>query len=83
MSFKVTRYSPYCALATFNASVKDKGFTKVSFRSNGDWVNVNKIASKFGGGGHVSASGCLVKGDIKTVEEKILKEVKKVTSSEG
>ena len=66
----------------FNDNV-DKGFTKVSFRSNGDWVNVNKIASKFGGGGHVSASGCLVKGDIKTVEEKILKEVKKVTSSEG
>jgi phosphoesterase RecJ-like protein len=61
----------------FNNSVK-KGFIKVSFRSNQDWVDVNKIASKFGGGGHVSASGCLVKGNIDTVEKKIMKEVKGV-----
>jgi len=56
-----------------------KGFTKVNFRSNENWADVNKIASKFGGGGHVSASGCMVKGNIKTVEKKILKEVRKVT----
>lgn len=30
---------------------------KVSFRSN-FWLDVNKVAAKFGGGGHVRASGC-------------------------
>jgi phosphoesterase RecJ-like protein len=55
-----------------------KGFTKVNFRSNESWADVNKIASKFGGGGHVSASGCVMKGDMKTAEKKILKEVRKV-----
>ena len=55
-----------------------KGFTKVSFRSNENWADVNKIASKFGGGGHVSASGCLVRGSISSVEKKILAEVRKV-----
>ena len=60
-----------------------KGFTKVSFRSNESWADVNRIASKFGGGGHISASGCLVKGGIETVEKKILKEVRRVISSGG
>jgi len=32
---------------------------KVSFRSN-SWLDVNKVASKFGGGGHVRAAGCTV-----------------------
>ena len=44
---------------------------------------MNRIASKFGGGGHISASGCLVKGGIETVEKKILKEVRRVISSGG
>jgi len=57
-----------------------KGFTKVNFRSNESWADVNKIASKFGGGGHVSASGCVMKGSLKAVEKKILEEVRKVLS---
>jgi len=57
-----------------------KGFTKVNFRSNETWADVNKIASKFGGGGHISASGCIMKGSLKAVEKKILKEVRKVLS---
>ncbi|HHV64410.1 MAG TPA: bifunctional oligoribonuclease/PAP phosphatase NrnA [Peptococcaceae bacterium] len=32
---------------------------KVSFRSNA-WLDVNKIAAQFGGGGHVRASGCTI-----------------------
>ncbi|MGI6449810.1 MAG: DHH family phosphoesterase [Desulfitobacteriia bacterium] len=32
---------------------------KVSFRSN-SWLDVNKIAAQFGGGGHVRASGCSI-----------------------
>lgn len=53
------------------------GYTKVSFRSNAGWADVNKIATRFGGGGHLSASGCLLKGSIAVVEKKILAEVKK------
>lgn len=32
---------------------------KVSFRSN-SWLDVNQVASKFNGGGHVRASGCTI-----------------------
>lgn len=39
---------------------------KVSMRSNGD-VDVNKIAVYFGGGGHVKASGCSMKGSYHDV----------------
>ena len=35
---------------------------KVSMRSN-DVIDVSRIASYFGGGGHVHASGCVIKGD--------------------
>jgi len=55
-----------------------QGFIKVNFRSNGKWMDVNRIASSFGGGGHVSASGCLVKGNMKSVKNKIIKEARKV-----
>jgi phosphoesterase RecJ-like protein len=40
---------------------KTAGGTKVSFRSNG-MVDVNALARRFGGGGHVRASGALVEG---------------------
>jgi phosphoesterase RecJ-like protein len=41
---------------------KTAGGTKVSFRSNG-MVDVNVLARRFGGGGHVRASGALVEGE--------------------
>lgn len=53
------------------------GYTKVSFRSNESWTDVNRIAVRFGGGGHLSASGCLLKGPIASVEKRILAEVRK------
>lgn len=53
------------------------GKIHVSFRSKSD-VDVNKIASIFGGGGHLKASGCLVKGKIDEVKEKVLAEVRKL-----
>ena len=40
----------------------DNGTSRVSLRS-GSRVNVSEIAKKFGGGGHVMASGCTVKAD--------------------
>ncbi|MBQ8184762.1 MAG: bifunctional oligoribonuclease/PAP phosphatase NrnA [Lachnospiraceae bacterium] len=39
---------------------------KVSMRSNGP-VNVSEIASYFGGGGHVKAAGCTMKGNFHDV----------------
>lgn len=53
--------------------VKDELF-RISFRSRGK-VNVNDVASEFGGGGHPSASGCVVKGMYEEVIEKIVRAV--------
>ena len=39
---------------------------KVSMRSNGD-VNVSKIAVYFGGGGHIKAAGCTMRGTVHDV----------------
>lgn len=48
---------------------------KVSLRSKNE-INVSDICLMFGGGGHPRAAGCLIKGDIETVKNKIMKEVK-------
>ena len=43
---------------------------KISLRSKGK-VNVNAVAATFGGGGHILASGCMLKGELEEVIEKI------------
>lgn len=43
---------------------------KISLRSKGK-VNVNAVASAFGGGGHVLASGCMLSGELEEVIEKV------------
>ena len=43
---------------------------KVSLRSK-EYANVNQIAGKFGGGGHVRASGCMLFGDLEEVLDKL------------
>lgn len=53
-----------------------RGDTKVSFRSNGD-VDVNAVARRFGGGGHVKASGALVPRPLKEVREEVLTETRR------
>ncbi|MCX5686309.1 MAG: bifunctional oligoribonuclease/PAP phosphatase NrnA [Candidatus Omnitrophica bacterium] len=50
------------------------GKINVSFRSKGE-VDVNKIASAFGGGGHVKASGCVIEGTLAEAEKKVLAKV--------
>jgi len=50
------------------------GRINVSFRSKGE-VDVNKIASAFGGGGHVRASGCVIEGTLAEAEKKVLAKV--------
>ena len=48
-----------------------KGGIKVSFRSNGG-VDVNELARRFGGGGHVRASGALVQGALEQVRSEVV-----------
>lgn len=54
----------------------------VSFRSKGE-ADVNSIASFFGGGGHVKASGCVIDGALAEVERKVLAKVDEVLHGRG
>ncbi len=47
-----------------------KGQYKASFRSKGK-VNVNEVAGKFGGGGHILASGCMFFGPFEEVLDRL------------
>lgn len=47
---------------------------KISFRSKGK-INVNEVASVFGGGGHILASGCMIFGFYEDVKDKIIRAV--------
>ena len=49
---------------------------KISLRSK-NRIDVNKIAVGFGGGGHLRAAGCNIKGTMEEVKEKVLSAVKK------
>lgn len=46
---------------------------KVGFRSKYH-IDVNLLAKKFGGGGHVRASGCTIESPIELVKEKVIRE---------
>jgi bifunctional oligoribonuclease and PAP phosphatase NrnA len=48
------------------------GSTKVSLRSNGD-LDVNAIARRFGGGGHVKAAGALLPEPLDSARDRVLK----------
>lgn len=52
-----------CAIFIYESGVQQY---KVSLRANGD-LNVAKVASYFGGGGHVKAAGCTMSGSIHDV----------------
>ncbi len=47
-----------------------RGQFKASFRSQGK-VNVNQVASVYGGGGHILASGCMFFGELEEVIDKL------------
>ena len=51
---------------------EDDGY-RISFRSNG-LVNVNEIAKKFGGGGHMMAAGAKVSANFKETKDKLISE---------
>lgn len=53
----------------------EKNNIKISLRSNTDF-NVGEFASKFGGGGHEKASGCVIEGNLEKVMDKVLKSLR-------
>ena len=55
---------------------EDNNEIKVSLRSKNS-IDVNEIAKKFGGGGHIKASGCEIKGTIEDVHKIIVSEILK------
>jgi phosphoesterase RecJ-like protein len=55
----------------------EKDYFKLSLRSKGRF-NVERIAGKFGGGGHVNAAGCRIRGDIDTVKRMVLAEIEAI-----
>ncbi|MEN6445946.1 MAG: bifunctional oligoribonuclease/PAP phosphatase NrnA [Candidatus Cloacimonas sp.] len=50
-----------------------EGVFKISLRS--ETVDVNKIAARYGGGGHKQASGCSILGTLEEVKNNLLKDV--------
>ena len=52
-------------------------FTRISLRSKEDRVNVNEVASLFGGGGHKAAAGARIAGRPLTVQRRVLTAVKR------
>lgn len=53
----------------------EKDVHKVSLRANGD-VNVSRIATNYGGGGHVKAAGCTMNGNVDEVISKLVDMIK-------
>lgn len=49
----------------------DEGAYKVSLRANGS-TDVSVVASVFGGGGHIKAAGCTMKGTAEEIVEQLL-----------
>lgn len=49
-----------------------EGDVKVSLRSADDIFDVSAVAAVFGGGGHVKASGCLIKASLEEAEARLL-----------
>ncbi len=59
----------------FRENFDTKNEVRVNFRSQGK-VDVNKVASYFGGGGHKTASGATVRGEINNVRRQVLDKIK-------
>lgn len=54
----------------------------MSLRANGD-VNVSRVAVIFGGGGHIKAAGCTLRGELSEELPKLISEVDKSIKEAG
>ena len=53
-----------------------QGEYKISMRSKGR-IDVAEITMGFGGGGHMNAAGCTIKGNLKDIKEKVISATEK------
>ena len=68
-----------CKVAALLKETGKDGIIKVSLRGK-DGIDVNKIASRFGGGGHAAAAGFSIKGYGRAAaEKKVIAEISKYT----
>ena len=67
-------YSFKDAVFAITAKQEENGF-KISVRTKSNW-NAGLFCSKFGGGGHKKAAGCLIKGDLTRVKTMLLNALK-------
>jgi phosphoesterase RecJ-like protein len=61
-------------VAAFFSEIAE-GLYKVSLRSKGRF-NVEQVAGKFGGGGHINAAACRIQGDGDAVKRKLFDAIK-------
>ncbi len=59
------------------------GEWKLSLRAKDESIDVNSIASSFGGGGHKAAAGCRIAGPAPEVREKILDAFKPILNKQN
>ena len=64
---------------SFVISEKQKNLFSVSLRCLQGY-DVSKVANKFGGGGHIQASGCEITGDFNDILKKVIQECKTAIS---
>lgn len=55
----------------------ESGVVRVSLRSKNSHINVNEIASQFGGGGHHAAAGAHIQGKPLTVQRRVISAIRK------
>ncbi|MGD9402423.1 MAG: DHHA1 domain-containing protein, partial [bacterium] len=60
----------------------DRGHFRVSLRSK-ETIDVNEIAQAFGGGGHQTAAGFRIDGDLAEVKRRIRQEVSRHITEAG
>ncbi|MFA4854471.1 MAG: bifunctional oligoribonuclease/PAP phosphatase NrnA [Candidatus Omnitrophota bacterium] len=59
----------------FKENLGENNEVRINLRSQGQ-VDVNKVASLFGGGGHKTAAGCTLHGDIDQISKKVLNKIR-------
>lgn len=70
------KYIKEVQIAFFVSEQPRPGEVKVSFRAKGSY-DVNKIATRFGGGGHRKASGCTMRTSVEEAQKMVLEEIRK------
>ncbi len=55
----------------------DGGRVKLSFRSKGA-IDVNRLASSFGGGGHKNAAGAVLQGTLEEIKRRVLRPCREI-----